>query len=31
MAYSASIFPASNLSPQAQEWRAAVERRVSPH
>lgn len=29
MAYSASIFPASNLSPQAQEWRAAVERRVS--
>lgn len=27
--FSASVFPASNLAPQAQEWRAAVERRVS--
>lgn len=29
MAFSASVFPASNLSPQAQQWRAAVEKRVS--
>ena len=27
--FSASVFPASNLAPQAQQWRAAVERRVS--
>lgn len=29
MAYSASVFPSSNLSPQSQQWRAAVERRMS--
>ena len=27
--FSASVFPASNLAPQAQQWRAAVEKRVS--
>lgn len=29
MAYTASVFPASNLSPQSQQWRGAVEKRVS--
>ena len=29
MAYSASVFPSSNLSPQSQQWRAAVEKRMS--
>ena len=27
--FTASVFPASNLSPQSQQWRAEVERRVS--
>jgi hypothetical protein len=27
--FTASVFPASNLSPQSQQWRAAVEKRVS--